>query len=99
MLISAGLCLCLLQSTSAEPDTVTQFSTIDALLAGVYEGVASFESVLNEGDFGLGTVEDLDGELVILEGVAYQVRADGTCLLYTSPSPRDRTRSRMPSSA
>ena len=27
------------------------------------------------------------------EGVVY------TCLLYTSPSPRDRTRSRMPSSA
>ena len=26
-------------------------------------------------------------------------RAAGTCLLYTSPSPRDRTRSRMPSSA
>ena len=24
---------------------------------------------------------------------------DGYCLLYTSPSPRDRTRSRMPSSA
>ena len=26
-------------------------------------------------------------------------RAASTCLLYTSPSPRDRTRSRMPSSA
>ena len=25
--------------------------------------------------------------------------AGSTCLLYTSPSPRDRTRSRMPSSA
>ena len=25
--------------------------------------------------------------------------ASSTCLLYTSPSPRDRTRSRMPSSA
>ena len=25
--------------------------------------------------------------------------SDGVCLLYTSPSPRDRTRSRMPSSA
>ena len=25
--------------------------------------------------------------------------SDETCLLYTSPSPRDRTRSRMPSSA
>ena len=26
-------------------------------------------------------------------------RSNETCLLYTSPSPRDRTRSRMPSSA
>ena len=30
-------------------------------------------------------------------GFAFQVMYD--CLLYTSPSPRDRTRSRMPSSA
>ena len=27
------------------------------------------------------------------------VQGNSTCLLYTSPSPRDRTRSRMPSSA
>ena len=27
------------------------------------------------------------------------VKANHACLLYTSPSPRDRTRSRMPSSA
>ena len=27
------------------------------------------------------------------------LKFDGGCLLYTSPSPRDRTRSRMPSSA
>ena len=31
-----------------------------------------------------------------LEKVAKEINA---CLLYTSPSPRDRTRSRMPSSA
>jgi len=30
---------------------------------------------------------------------AYEINAHTTCLLYTSPSPRDRTRSRMPSSA
>ena len=30
---------------------------------------------------------------------ANQVTLGGNCLLYTSPSPRDRTRSRMPSSA
>ena len=35
------------------------------------------------------------GEEVGRYGGAYGV----TCLLYTSPSPRDRTRSRMPSSA
>ena len=28
-----------------------------------------------------------------------EATANGVCLLYTSPSPRDRTRSRMPSSA
>ena len=30
---------------------------------------------------------------------ANPIAAKSTCLLYTSPSPRDRTRSRMPSSA
>ena len=33
------------------------------------------------------------------EEIAYQVMKPYVCLLYTSPSPRDRTRSRMPSSA
>ena len=28
-----------------------------------------------------------------------KIQSVDTCLLYTSPSPRDRTRSRMPSSA
>ena len=31
--------------------------------------------------------------------VVYLENQEVTCLLYTSPSPRDRTRSRMPSSA
>ena len=31
--------------------------------------------------------------------VSFDEKWDGDCLLYTSPSPRDRTRSRMPSSA
>ena len=34
-----------------------------------------------------------------LTPVANPRNRDNTCLLYTSPSPRDRTRSRMPSSA
>ena len=31
--------------------------------------------------------------------VVFETEHPYTCLLYTSPSPRDRTRSRMPSSA
>ena len=34
-----------------------------------------------------------------MKGDEAKCRAAGCCLLYTSPSPRDRTRSRMPSSA
>ena len=33
------------------------------------------------------------------QGVQGTAGSSGGCLLYTSPSPRDRTRSRMPSSA
>ena len=46
-----------------------------------------------------------DGEGCTLDKATHQVHAPNgfkdayTCLLYTSPSPRDRTRSRMPSSA
>ena len=35
----------------------------------------------------------------LIEIVAHSVSEFFPCLLYTSPSPRDRTRSRMPSSA
>ena len=39
-------------------------------------------------------------EIICDEGThIYRYEGGGTCLLYTSPSPRDRTRSRMPSSA
>ena len=33
------------------------------------------------------------------DGTAIRFDSNAACLLYTSPSPRDRTRSRMPSSA
>ena len=43
----------------------------------------------------LGLIQATSGEGKVL---GYDIRHQG-CLLYTSPSPRDRTRSRMPSSA
>ena len=44
-------------------------------------------------------VMDVKGRQAGLLNVVLTFAPSQTCLLYTSPSPRDRTRSRMPSSA
>jgi len=54
-----------------------QTSTIDALLSGNYDGDVSFAELQAGGDFGLGTFDALDGEMVALDGNFYQVKADG----------------------
>jgi acetolactate decarboxylase len=54
-----------------------QTSTIDALLEGRHDGDVSFVELKEHGDFGLGTLEALDGEMVALDGSFYQVKADG----------------------
>ena len=41
----------------------------------------------------------LDCALIVFNIVAWIVVSENGCLLYTSPSPRDRQKSRMPSSA
>src|SRR3954468_390945 len=53
--------------------TLYQISTSSALVEGVYSGSVSSSILLEHGDFGLGTFENLDGEMVILEGEVYQV--------------------------
>src|ERR1700741_2761378 len=57
--------------------TLFQVSTSGALVAGIYSGAVSVQSILQHGDFGLGTFANLDGEMVVLEGRAYQVRGNG----------------------
>ena len=57
--------------------TLFQTSTIDALLDGNYEGDVSFAELAQHGDFGLGTLDALAGEMVSLDGDFYQVASDG----------------------
>jgi alpha-acetolactate decarboxylase len=53
--------------------TLYQISTSSALVEGVYSGSVCSSVLMEHGDFGLGTFEDLDGEMVILDGQIYQV--------------------------
>ena len=71
---------------------------------GIYEvvheggetvGLKAFDRAPDPSPIGLSMLDAIKGPLRVR---APSVRRS-CCLLYTSPSPRDRTRSRMPSSA
>jgi acetolactate decarboxylase len=75
-LISSALSHCF----DVPQHTLFQVSTSGALVQGIYERAVSSRFLLNYGDFGLGTFENLDGEMVVLDGDIYQVRSDGKVL-------------------
>src|SRR5580704_3780714 len=56
----------------SSPRRMYQISTSTALVEGVYSGSVSSSILLQHGDFGVGTFEGLDGEMVILDGEIYQ---------------------------
>ena len=58
-------------------DVLFQTSTINALLEGVYDGNTTFKELKEHGDFGIGTFNGLDGEMIGLENKFYQIKADG----------------------
>ena len=58
-------------------ERVFQTSTLSALMEGVYEGNTTFGELKKEGDFGLGTLNGLDGEMVGFGGKFYQITSDG----------------------
>jgi acetolactate decarboxylase len=55
-----------------------QTSTVRALLAGAFDGDVTLGEILEHGDLGLGTLDGLDGELIVIEGIAWQARVDGS---------------------
>jgi acetolactate decarboxylase len=73
LILMLGLSGC----STAVPNTVTQVSTIDAILAGAYDGQVTCRELISHGDFGIGTFDNLDGEMVLVDGRMYQVKADG----------------------
>ena len=56
---------------------IFQTSLMSALLDGVYEDEMTVRDLLGRGSFGIGTFNGLDGEMLIVDGTCYQLRADG----------------------
>ncbi|HEX3909293.1 MAG TPA: acetolactate decarboxylase [Solirubrobacteraceae bacterium] len=75
--------------TAAHPEhELFQTSTVQALLAGDYDGDVTLAEILEHGDLGLGTLNGLDGELIVLDGEVWKARLD--CTL-ERPEPSART--------
>ncbi|MFC5408521.1 acetolactate decarboxylase [Larkinella bovis] len=63
---------------SAKSDFMYQYSIIDALLGGVFDGNLTLGQLKTKGDFGIGTFNRVDGELIVDQGKVYKVRYDGS---------------------
>ena len=44
----------------------------------IYDGVISFEDLKKHGDFGIGTFDQLDGEMIAFDNEFYHLRSDGS---------------------
>ena len=62
----------------APTQEVTQISTYPALEKGLYDGDVTYAQLAQAGNFGIGTFDGMDGEMIALAGQFYQARSDGS---------------------
>ena len=77
VIASVGGCAPSGSGTNDDADTLFQVSTLNALMLGDYNGLITVDELLQQGDTGLGTFDTLEGEMIVLDGVVYQAKADG----------------------
>lgn len=71
----------LAEALDLDHHSMFQLSTSGAIVEGLYQGALTVGDLRRHGDTGLGTFEDLDGELILVDGVCFQARSDGTVTL------------------
>lgn len=57
---------------------IFQISTLQALALGYSRSVVSVRELLKHGDIGLGTFEDVNGEMIVADGECWRATEDGT---------------------
>lgn len=58
-----------------------QLGNASALFSGFIEGEMNFQTLMSKGDFGLGTFNDINGELVAVNGKFYKIGQKGVTTL------------------
>lgn len=58
-------------------DVVYQYSTLNALSDGLYDGELTYGQLKHHGNFGIGTFSAIDGEMVALDNKFYQISPGG----------------------
>ena len=64
----------------SDVNSIHQYSTLSALLEGVYDGEMTVGELKQQGNFGIGTFNALDGELILFEGKCYKATSDSRIL-------------------
>ncbi len=62
-------------------DVMFQYSNIQSLLNGNYDGTFPISELKKHGDFGVGTFDKINGEMIILDGILYQALGDGSVIM------------------
>jgi len=66
------------KNTVSDKNTFYQYNIWWGFVNKVFEGDLTVETLKKRGDIGLGSYTQLDGELVMLDGIPYRVREDGS---------------------
>ena len=86
--VTVGFLACFFFAASPQAqervEAIFQYSTINALLQGLYDGEMTIGELSRQGDMGLGTFNHLDGEMVAMDGAFYRVGMDGKARMVTA---------------
>lgn len=63
--------------STTDKDTLFQLAAFNTFSTGQYGGVMPYSELERHGDFGIGTFDGLDGEMIALDGVFYQIPSSG----------------------
>jgi len=66
-----------LSAPNSSEDVLFQSGAVAALQQGVFDGSMTYGELASHGNFGIGTFNSLDGEMVELNDQFYQIKADG----------------------